>query len=35
MNPCKDFNGMKARVQYSETTDKSVDGQVFAVELRK
>ncbi len=35
MNPCKDFNGMKARVQYAETTDKSVDGQVFAVELRK
>jgi tetratricopeptide (TPR) repeat protein len=34
-NPCKDFNGMKARVQYAETTDKSVDGQVFAVELRK
>ena len=35
MNPCKDLNGMKAQVRYAETTDKSVDGQVFAVELRK
>ncbi|MGA8089686.1 MAG: DUF1570 domain-containing protein [Terracidiphilus sp.] len=35
MNPCKDLNGMKAQVQYAETTDKSVDGQVFAIELRK
>src|ERR1700739_204396 len=35
MNPCTDFNGLKARVQYAETTDKSVDGQVFAIELRK
>jgi tetratricopeptide (TPR) repeat protein len=35
MNPCKDLNGMKAQVQYAETSDKSVDGQVFAIELRK
>ena len=35
MNPCKDLNGMKAQVRYAETTDKSVDGQVFAIELRK
>ena len=35
MNPCKDLNGVKAQVQYAETTDKSVDGQVFAIELRK
>ena len=35
MNPCTDFNGMKARVQYAETADKTVDGQVFAIELRK
>jgi len=35
MNPCKDFEGMKARVQYAETTDKTIDGQVVAVELRK
>jgi tetratricopeptide (TPR) repeat protein len=35
MNPCTDFNGTKALVQYAETTDKTVDGQVFAIELRK
>jgi hypothetical protein len=35
MNPCKDFGGLKARVQYAETTDKSVDGQVLAIELHK
>jgi hypothetical protein len=35
MNPCSSFEGMKARVQYAESSDKSIDGQVFAVELRK
>lgn len=35
MNPCTDFDGMKARVQYAETTDKSVDGQAISIELRK
>jgi tetratricopeptide (TPR) repeat protein len=35
MNPCSDFNGMKARVQYAESSDKTVNGQVFAIELRK
>jgi len=35
VNPCKDFEGMKARVQFAESTDKTVDGQVIAVELRK
>ncbi len=35
MNPCADFEGMKARAQYVESSDKSVDGQVVAVELRK
>ena len=35
MNPCKDFEGMKARAQYAESSDKTVDGQVIAVELRK
>jgi hypothetical protein len=35
MNPCSAFEGMKARVQYAESSDKSVDGQVVAVELRK
>ena len=35
MNPCKDFEGMKAKVQYAESSDKTVDGQLIAVELRK
>ena len=35
MNPCTDFEGMKAKVQYAETSDKTIDGQVIAVELRK
>lgn len=35
MNPCTDFSGMKARVQYAESADKTVDGQVIAIELRK
>jgi len=35
MNPCKDFEGMKARVQYADSSDKTVDGQMIAVELRK
>ena len=35
LNPCTDFNGMKANVQYAESADKTVDGQVIAIELRK
>jgi hypothetical protein len=35
MNPCKDFEGMKARMQYKDSTDKSVDGQVQEVVLMK
>jgi tetratricopeptide (TPR) repeat protein len=35
MNPCKDFEGYKARVRYAESSDKTVDGQVRAIELRK
>ena len=35
MYPCSDFEGMSAKVQYAESTDKTVDGQVLAIELRK
>jgi tetratricopeptide (TPR) repeat protein len=35
MNPCADFEGRKARVQYAEAGDSSVDGMVVAIELRK
>jgi hypothetical protein len=35
MNPCKDIDGMKAKVQYADSSDKTVDGQVISIELRK
>lgn len=35
MQPCKDLEGRTARVQYAESPDKTVDGQVNAIELRK
>jgi predicted Zn-dependent protease len=35
MNPCNDLKGYKAKLQYAESTDKTVDGQVFAIELHK
>lgn len=35
LNPCADFEGMKTEVQYAESSDKTVDGQVIAVLLRK
>jgi tetratricopeptide (TPR) repeat protein len=35
MNPCSDLDGMKAKVQYSESSDKTIDGQVISIELRK
>jgi tetratricopeptide (TPR) repeat protein len=35
IRPCQDIEGMKARVEYADSSDKTVDGQVIAVELRK
>ena len=35
LNPCSDLEGKKARVQYSETSNQSVDGQILSVELSK
>jgi tetratricopeptide (TPR) repeat protein len=35
MNPCKDLEGMKAKVVYAESSDKSVDGQIVSIGLRK
>jgi tetratricopeptide (TPR) repeat protein len=35
LNPCKGIEGRNARVQFTESSDKTVDGQVVAVELRK
>jgi hypothetical protein len=35
VNPCQDFEGMKADIQYTESADKRVSGQVFYMILRK
>jgi cytochrome c-type biogenesis protein CcmH/NrfG len=35
MNPCADFEGMKAEIEYAVTTDKTVDGKVLAIMLMK
>jgi hypothetical protein len=35
VNPCQDFEGMKADIQYNESADKRVSGQVFYMILRK
>ncbi len=35
LQPCSDIDGMKARVEYVDSSDKTVDGQVVSVELRK
>lgn len=35
MNPCKEFDGFKARASYVATADKSVDGEVVSMVLRK
>lgn len=35
ISPCSDFEGRTARVEYAESSDKTVDGQVIAVELHK
>jgi Tfp pilus assembly protein PilF len=35
LHPCKDIEGMKAKVQYFATADKTVDGQVVSIEMSK
>ena len=35
VDPCHDFEGMKADIQYNESSDKKVSGQVFYMILRK
>ncbi|HTX40244.1 MAG TPA: DUF1570 domain-containing protein [Acidobacteriaceae bacterium] len=35
IHPCADLEGMKAKVQYFATADKTVDGQIVSVELSK
>jgi tetratricopeptide (TPR) repeat protein len=35
MNPCHDLDGMKAKVQYAEGSDKTIDGQIVSIELHR
>jgi tetratricopeptide (TPR) repeat protein len=35
INPCTDFEGRPVKIQYAESSDKTVDGQVISVELHK
>jgi tetratricopeptide (TPR) repeat protein len=35
INPCTDIEGLKAKVEYAEVSDKSVAGQIVSVELTK
>jgi hypothetical protein len=35
LHPCKDIEGMKARVRYAESSDKTVDGQLVSIILKK
>lgn len=35
MNPCTDIEGLNGKVEYSEVTDKTVGGQIIAIELSK
>jgi tetratricopeptide (TPR) repeat protein len=35
LDPCKDLEGLKARIEYAEVSDKSVAGQIISVELSK
>jgi hypothetical protein len=34
VNPCGDFEGKKAEVEYVDSSDKTVNGQVVAILLR-
>jgi hypothetical protein len=35
LNPCTDIEGYKAKVEYAEVSDKSIAGQIIAIELSK
>jgi tetratricopeptide (TPR) repeat protein len=35
VDPCTDLDGKNAQIQYVESSDKSVDGQVVAIQLKK
>jgi tetratricopeptide (TPR) repeat protein len=35
LNPCADFNGRTAKIAYAESADKTADGQIVSIELRR
>jgi tetratricopeptide (TPR) repeat protein len=35
MNPCLDIDGLKAKVEYADTSDKANPGQILSIELSK
>jgi Tfp pilus assembly protein PilF len=35
IHPCTDLEGMKAKVQYFATADKTIDGQILSIEVSK
>ena len=35
LNPCKDLEGMKAKVEYFEDVNGSAEGQIVSIELTK
>jgi tetratricopeptide (TPR) repeat protein len=35
INPCTDLEGLKAKVEYAEVSDKSIAGQILSIELSK
>jgi tetratricopeptide (TPR) repeat protein len=35
INACKEIEGMKAKVEYAEVSDKSIGGQILSIELTK
>ena len=35
INPCTDIEGLKAKVEYAEVSDKSIAGQILSIELSK
>jgi tetratricopeptide (TPR) repeat protein len=35
INPCTDIEGLKAKVEYAEVSDKSIAGQIISIELSK
>jgi tetratricopeptide (TPR) repeat protein len=35
INPCTDIQGLKAKVEYAEISDKSIAGQILSIELSK